>query len=96
MDDELDYISSSPLVGVKREIKPEDEAQLPALERVAELLNAQVASYDSVELTLARAKVNKLSVENQMVANSQTVKDLLSVKTLVETTISDIREVHNG
>ena len=94
MDEELAYISSSPLVGVKREVNNQDEASLPTLTRVLKMLDEQIKAYDSIgTLDLSN---KDLSVEQQLVVNQRVVLHLSTVKALVENTIGDIKEKQNG
>ena len=89
--EELEYISSSPdLQAVKRGVKPQDETDLPALERVLVTLDKQIDSYTSIDkLTLYDPK---LSVNEQLAINQAVTQHLRELKLLVATTISDVKE----
>lgn len=92
MDEELDYVSSSPLVGAKREVVPEDEAKLSTLVRISRLIDEQLSVYHTISSLNLSDK--NFTVEQQLAINKQVVLHLLEVKTLVETAIDNIEEAH--
>lgn len=95
MDEDLPYISSSPdLQHVKRDVKPKDENDLSALERVSLMLDTQIDGYSHIDrLALYDPK---LSVEQQLAVNAAITQHLRELKLLVETTVSNVKEKQNG
>lgn len=93
MDDpeELPLISSSPeLVTAPEKPKAQDELDLPTLKRVLILMDAQIASYASIDRLTVEEK--DLTVQQQLAVNKAVIAHLNEVRTLVETTITEVKE----
>lgn len=90
----LGYNSSQPDLDLapKAEVKPEDQADLPALERVLKVIQQRKAFYDS------RAALTygiDITVENQLIVNTQLVLRLQELESLIMSTITNVREKMN-
>jgi len=90
MDEELDYVSSSPLLSVKPEVKPQDETDFSTLQRIQALLEAKIASYDSISKLNSRHP--KLTVDQQLEVAEAVKLDLMEVKQGVDLTIANVQE----
>lgn len=89
-DEDLDYISSSPLLGGVVETNIHDEEDVPTLKQVLALIDAQIAAYKTID-TLNLSDPN-FTVEEQLEVNSRVVTHLLELKVLVENTLGNIKE----
>lgn len=91
MDEELGYVSSSPdMLPVKRVVKPQDEVDLPALERINGLFATWEDNYSrNDKLSLYDPK---LSINEQLAINQAITNHLRELKLLVDTTINDVKE----
>jgi hypothetical protein len=91
MDEELDYISSSPMTrAIKREVKPQDELDMPTLEKVLLSIDRKIDFHNSLD-SLSVSE-NILSVKEQLAVNQTVVTHLRELKLLVETTINNVKE----
>lgn len=91
MDEELTYVSSSPLLDTApTPAKPKDEIDLPTLKRVQKMLQDQIASYSTIDRLTTDEK--NLSVQQQLAVNKAIVQHLTEVKLLVDTVVENIRE----
>lgn len=89
--EELEYISTSPdLQAVKRAVKPEDEANLPALKRCLIKLDSWIEQYNSNESLTVDESI--FTVKEQLAINQRSVLMAKELKQLLETTINDIKE----
>ena len=89
--EELDYVSSSPILqSAKRDVKPQDESDMPALERLKSLFDTWEDNYSRIDQLSVYDP--KLSVEEQLAINQAITNHLRQLKQLVETTISDVKE----
>lgn len=95
LSEELSYVSSSSLVGVTREVEPEDEVKLPVYKKLSRLIDEQVAIYSSIA-SLDGSKDATLTIEQQLEVNKAIVQHLNVQKVLVQTIIGDIEELHSG
>ena len=92
---QLSYISSSPDFNLAPavDVKPQDELDLPALERVLKVLKTRKAQYQSIE-TLTYGI--DLTVENQLIINTRMVAHIDELESLITSTILMVKEHLNG
>ena len=91
MNEELDYISSSPdMQTVKRSVKTQDETDLSTLERVLARLDKYIEHLLSID-SLTDDE-SQFTVREQLVLNQRSVLLAQELKLLVETTINDVKE----
>ena len=91
MDEELPLISSSPLLDTAPvPPKPQDEVDLPTLKRVQQMLDEQIASYDSVDRLTVDEK--ELTVVQQLAVSKAIKQHLTEIQVLVDTVITNIKE----
>lgn len=94
MDEELDYVSSSPLLATApATTKPQDEIDLPTLKKVQLLMAQQIALCDS-NSTLD-LKESEFKVKQQVFLNRRLAEKLTEVKLLVDTVIDNIKEKYS-
>lgn len=91
----LGYVSSAPDFNLAPavEVKPQDELDLPALERVIKVLKIRKAQYQSIE-TLTYGI--DLTVENQLIINTRMVAHLNELEAMITSTILMVKEHING
>lgn len=89
-DEDLDYISSSPLLDTPVETNTQDEEDLPTLKQVLKLLDAQIEDYKTIDMLNVNDPV--FTVAEQLEINNRVVTHLGQLKILVETTIGNIKE----
>lgn len=92
MNEELDYVSSSPLVGAKRQVVAQDELDLPTLSRVQGLIEEQLRHYTSIASLDPANEV--LTVKEQLTVNKHIVQRLGEIKILIDTTIDNVEEMY--
>lgn len=87
------YISSSPDFGVPVDAtKPQDEADLSALEAVLRILAARKEHYKSTDaLTLG-----ELTLDNQLIINKQMQMHIQELESLISSTVLRVKETING
>lgn len=91
MDEELGYVSSSPLIATApATTKPQDEVDLPTLKRVQKMLAEQIASYKTTDRLTVSEK--DFTVKQQLAMNQSIAYHLNEVKLLVDTVVENIRE----
>lgn len=89
--EELPLISSSPLLATENKpVKPQDEMDLPTLKRVQNTLEAQIASYASIDRLTVEEK--GLTVKQQLAVNKAIAFHLTELKLMVDTAIEGIKE----
>lgn len=93
-NEELDYISSSYMLGSTPETKIVDEGDLSTLKLVQRLLNTQIKSYSTTERLELDEK--DFTVKEQLAINKAIQAHLLELKVIVDTTIENIKEKYNG
>ena len=90
-EEELDYISSSPLIETENEpVKTQDELDLPTLKAVCLTLEAQIKFYDSVDSLDVGNK--NFTVKQQLAVNKRVKLNLEQALTMVQSTIENIKE----
>lgn len=94
LNEELDYVSSSPLLVEAETPKFQDETDEPALKRIQTILGEQIKSYDSIQRLALDDK--SLSVEQQLAVNRAIVIHLQEIKLLVDTTLTSIKEKYGN
>jgi hypothetical protein len=93
--EELEYVSSSAdMLPTQRDVKPQDEADMPALERVAALFATWEDNYSRIDQLSAYDP--KLSVDQQLLVNQAVTNHLRQLKQLVDTTINDVKEKYKN
>lgn len=90
----LGYNSSQPDFDFapRVEVKAQDQADLPALERAFKVLAARKSYYNS---TAAVDFGVDLTVENQMIINRKMLSHIQELETLLSSTIVSVREKMN-
>lgn len=90
---QLGYVSSAPDLDFapKVEVKAQDEADLPALERVSQLLKLRKAYYKSTD----NFTLGDLSLDNQFIINKQMQLHIQELESLVDTVIAKVKEKLN-
>lgn len=93
MDEELPMISSSPMQATApQKVKTQDELDLPALKRAQQMLSDQIASYSSVDrLTVEE---DDMTVQQQLAVSKAVKAHLTEVKTMIDSVISEIKEMY--
>lgn len=90
-NEELPILSSSPLLATAPEsTKPQDEIDLPTLKRIQKTLNAQIASYATIDRLSVDEK--ELTVVQQLAVNKAITFHLTELKLMVDTVIENVRE----
>lgn len=90
-DEELPMISSSPMLETAPvKTKPQDELDMPTLQRVLRKLDEAIASYSSIERLVVEEK--DLTVQQQLAVNKAVVAHLQDLKLTVENTITNVKE----
>ena len=93
-EDELDYISSSADFAREPEVKTQDEVDLPALKRLAVLIEDKLRMYASIEALTTDETV--LTVQQQLAVNKAITTNLQEIKALIDTVTADIKEKYKG
>lgn len=88
--DELEYLGSDLGRGAKRDVKPEDEGDLPALKAIQALFDEQIALYTSIDKLQLGNTV--FSIEQQIAINAEVKARLLEHKATVDEIIQDIKD----
>lgn len=92
---QLGYTSSAPDFLVPRDVaKPQDEADLPALERVLKLINEQQQYYRTTD-SISLDEDDNGTIREQMKDNKRMVVHLDSLKMLILSTINKVRETQD-
>lgn len=89
-NEQLGYISSSPLLVATENVKPIDEAELSTLEAAFKLLEDRKAFYESVSSLNLTDSVFR--VEQQLAVNKKVLFHIQELETLLASTINNIRE----
>lgn len=91
MDEELDYVSSSPLVDTKKpEPKLQDEKDISTLKKVQRLLGDEIAARKTTDrLTVDETH---FTVKQQLAMNQEIVLILNGFKLTVDSAINNVRE----
>lgn len=87
----LGYASSAPdfaNLAPASQTKPQDEADLPALQVLSRVLANRRAKYESVHAL----EFGDITVENQMIINKKLVFHIQELENLVNTTIQRVKE----
>lgn len=94
-NEDLDYVSSSPLLDTEPpKIKVEDEVDLPILLQLKRMIDQQIANRSNLFAVTVDESV--MSVQQQIAVQQAVVDDLSTIKTLIDTTIQDIKEKYKG
>lgn len=89
-DEDLDYISSSPLLEAPVDTNPTDEADMPALKIIDGLLDEQIAEYSSIN---SLDLTNKdFTIEQQLAVNQRVQQHLQELKLVINTVVEKVRE----
>ena len=91
MDEELNYVSSSPLVATQPQaVKPQDEIDMPTLKRVQKMLAAEIAARKTTDrLTVDETH---FTVKEQLAMNQEIAHALTEIKLTVDSVINNIKE----
>lgn len=91
---QLGYASSAPDLNLAPEVEQnyQDQADLPALEKAFKMLQARKAYYNSREALTYGVDI---TVENQLIINTQIVLHIQELESLLTSTITKVREHMN-
>lgn len=91
MDEELDYVSSSPLVDTKKpEPKAQDEKDISTLKKVQRMLEDEIAARKTTDrLTVDETH---FTVKQQLAMNQEVVVILNGFKLTVDSAINNVKE----
>lgn len=91
MDEELSYVSSSPLLATrKKDVKLQDEVDFPTLLKIGEMLSAQIESYATTDrLTIDETN---FTVKEQLAINKAISMHLTELKATVDSGIKNVKE----
>lgn len=91
MDEELNYVSSSPLVDTQKpKVKAQDELDLPTLVKVQKILAEQIHAYSLADrLTIDETN---FTVKQQLAMNKSIALDLNEVKLMIDSAINNVKE----
>ncbi len=89
-DEDLDYVSSSPLLGAPVETNPTDESDLPALEALSVMLQDQINSYSTIDQLDLTDK--NFTVEQQLAINKRVQSHLQELKLVIDTVVENVKE----
>lgn len=89
-DEQLDYVSSSPLLATASVAKSRDEDDRGTLDLVLKLVNNRIEYYLSIDSLDAESK---LSISSQLVSNKAIVRHLRELHAML---VNAIQEVDNG
>lgn len=96
-DAELGYVSSSSNfidVDPVQEVNVHDEADMPALVKVLQLINDRKAYYASIASLSARD--DDFSIEEQLLVNQKVVNHLDEMQVLINDAVSKVKEAQYG
>lgn len=89
-NEQLGYISSSPLLVVSDEVKPIDEAEIGTIVQLFNLIQKQKQAYEStVSLDLSE---ELFTVKEQLYLNAESLRRAQSEEALLRATITKVRE----
>lgn len=91
MDEELDYVSSSPLVDTKKpEPKVQDEKDISTLKKVQRLLGDEIAARKTTDrLTIDESQ---FTVKQQLAMNQEVARIISEIKLTVDSAITNVKE----
>lgn len=91
MDEELNYVSSSPLVETKKpEVKAQDERDISTLKKVQRLLQDEINAYSLTDrLTIDETH---FTVKQQLAMNKSIALSLNEIKLTVDAAINNVKE----
>jgi hypothetical protein len=91
MDEELDYVSSSPLVDTKRpEPKVQDEKDISTLNKVSKMMAEEIAARKTTDrLTIDETN---FTVKQQLAMNQEVARILSEFKLTVDSAINKVKE----
>lgn len=91
MDEELSYVSSSPLVETaKPKVKAQDERDISTLKKVQKLLEDEINAYSLTDrLTIDETN---FTVKQQLAMNKSIALSLKEIKLTVDSAINNVRE----
>jgi len=91
MDEELDYVSSSPLVDTKRpEPKAQDEKDISTLKKVSRLMAEEIAARKTTDrLTIDETQ---FTVKQQLAMNQEVARIISEFKQTVDSAITNVKE----
>ena len=91
MDEELAYVSSSPLVETaKPKVKAQDEKDLSTLVKVQQVLTERIAAYSTIAYLTADEK--HFTVKEQLAINQSIMVNLQEIKLMIDSAITNVRE----
>ena len=90
-NEELDYVSSSPLIDTKRpEPKAQDERDISTLKKVSKMMAEEIAARKTTDrLTIDETH---FTVKQQLAMNQEVVSILNGFKLTVDAAINNVRE----
>lgn len=96
IEEDFEYVSSSPLVGVDKDKKEAvaDERDLPTLKRLSKRMSDDIELYNSNKSLSARDP--KFTVDQQLIINQAIVMLLEGYKDMVDNGIKNVKEALNG
>lgn len=89
-DEDLDYISSSPLLEAPVDTNPMDEADMPALKIIEGLIDEQIEHYSSINSLDLKDK--DFTIEQQLAVNQKVQQHLQELKLVINTVVEKVRE----
>jgi len=91
----LGYVSSAPDFDFapKVEVKAQDEADLPTMEKCMKTLENRKAHYNSRDALVYGVD---LTIENQLIINTRMVSHIQELESMLTSTINQVKEKING
>ena len=91
MDEELNYVSSSPLVETRKpEVKAQDERDISTLVKVQKMLEAEIKAYGLTDrLTIDETH---FTVKQQLAMNKSIALSLNEIKLTLDSAITNVKE----
>lgn len=94
-DEEINYVSSSPLIDNKRTKEViQDERDLPTLRQLQRQLDSDIDSYSRIDRLVLGSKT--FSTEQQLAINKAVGSHLGVYKAMVDNAITNVKEALNG
>lgn len=91
MDEELNYVSSSPLLATQKPpVKTQDELDMPTLKKVQQMLEKEIEAYSLTDrLTIDETH---FTVKQQLAMNKSIALSLKEIKSTIDSVIETIKE----
>lgn len=90
----LPYVSSAPSLVPRDGPKPIDEAEISTIERLFQMIQRQKAHYTTIHSL--DADDNHFTLEEQLYLNEESLRRLNEQESLLQSTITKVREKQNG